>query len=192
MKLNDEIHINSSREEVFTALNNTEILRKSIPGCEKIKRISEAELEVVVVAKIGPIKAKFNGQVSISDLNPPESYTITGEGSGGAAGFAKGGAKVFLEENGMATILRYEVQAEVGGKIAQLGGRLIDGAAKKLAGEFFNNFLTAVTVQELVKEDLTNDASTNNGKGTRTSRPPVLVYLGIISIVILYFLLENL
>ena len=187
MKLNDEIHINSSREEVFTALNNTEILRKSIPGCEKIKRISEAELEVVVVAKIGPIKAKFNGQVSISDLNPPESYTITGEGSGGAAGFAKGGAKVFLEENGMATILRYEVQAEVGGKIAQLGGRLIDGAAKKLAGEFFNNFQTAVSVQELAKEEVTNVAGADNGKGLGKIYPLVLVACGIISIIVLYF-----
>ena len=144
MELNGEIRIEAPREQVYAALNDPEILRKSIPGCDKLEQISETELVATVVIRIGPIKATFQGQVMLSDLNPPESYTISGEGKGGSAGFAKGGAKVSLEEDGGATILRYEVQADVGGKLAQLGGRLIEGTAKKLAGDFFKSFSEAV------------------------------------------------
>jgi len=144
MQLSDEIRIDAPREKVYAALNDPEILKKSIPGCEEIEQISETELVATVVTRIGPIKAKFKGQVTLSDLNPPQSYTISGEGKGGTAGFAKGGAKVSLEEDGGATILRYDVQADVGGKLAQLGGRLIEGTAKNLAGDFFNAFSEAV------------------------------------------------
>ena len=144
MELNGEIRIEAPREQVYAALNDPEILRKSIPGCEELEQISETELVATVVIRIGPIKANFQGQVMLSDLNPPESYTISGEGKGGSAGFAKGGAKVSLEEDGGATILRYEVQADVGGKLAQLGGRLIEGTAKKLSGDFFKSFSEAV------------------------------------------------
>ena len=192
MKLNDEIQINCSRDQVFAALNDTEILQKSIPGCEKIERISETELKATVITKIGPIKAKFSGQVTISDVNPPLSYTISGEGSGGAAGFAKGGAKVMLEENGLMTILRYEVQAEVGGKIAQLGGRLIDGTAKKLASEFFNNFQIAVSPQSLTNKAPVEVASTIRRSGAEAVPPLVLASIGVISFVILYFLIDKL
>ena len=140
MDMNGEALIAAPRERVYEALNDPEILKLSIPGCEEIEKVSDTELSAKVVAKVGPVKAKFNGHVTLSDLNPPESYTITGEGKGGAAGFAKGSAKVNLKPDGAATIMRYEVKAQVGGKLAQLGGRLIDGTAKKMADQFFANF----------------------------------------------------
>ena len=140
MDMNGEALIAAPRERVYEALNDPEILKRSIPGCEEIEKVSDTEMSAKVVAKVGPVKAKFNGHVTLSDLNPPESYTISGEGKGGAAGFAKGSAKVSLEPNGAATIMRYEVKAQVGGKLAQLGGRLIDGTAKKMADQFFANF----------------------------------------------------
>ena len=140
MKMTDEIRIEADREQVFNALNDPEILRQAIPGCQELDQTSETELTATVQAKVGPVKAKFRGTVTLSDINPPESYTISGEGKGGAAGFAKGTAKVFLVDDGAATILCYEVTAEVGGKLAQVGGRLIEGTSKKLAGEFFGTF----------------------------------------------------
>ncbi len=148
MQLNDEIRIEAPREQVYAALNDPQILRKSIPGCEEIEQVSETELIATVVTKIGPIKARFKGQVTLSDLNPPNSYTISGQGKGGSAGFAKGGAKIVLEEDGGATVMRYEVQIDVGGKLAQLGGRLIEGTAKKLADEFFTKFNKEITGPE--------------------------------------------
>ena len=140
MDLKDQRRIAASREAVFAALNDPEILAKAIPGCESLDKVSDTEFAAVVTAKVGPVRAKFNGQVTLSDLNPPESYTITGEGKGGAAGFAKGGAVITLTEDGDGTLLSYEVKADVGGKLAQLGGRLIEGTSKKLAGEFFETF----------------------------------------------------
>ena len=145
MEMNGEYRIEASREKVWSALNDTEILKQSIPGCEEINRLSETEMTATVVAKVGPVKAKFTGQVTLSDLNPPNSYRISGEGKGGAAGFAKGGANVSLQSDGNSTILIYSVDATVGGKLAQLGARLIDGTAKKLAGEFFTNFADIVS-----------------------------------------------
>lgn len=144
MKLNDEIRIDAPREDVFAALNDVDILKQSIPGCEELQRISEDELEGTVQAKVGPVKARFKGMVTISDKNPPESYRISGEGKGGAAGFAKGGATVHLEADGGATILRYDVDAQVGGKLAQIGSRLVESTSQKLAREFFQNFEAAV------------------------------------------------
>jgi len=140
MKMNDEIRIEASREQVFAALNDPDILRQAIPGCQELEQTTETELTATVQAKVGPVKAKFQGAVTLSDINPPESYTISGEGKGGAAGFAKGTARVALTEDGTGTILSYEVDAEVGGKLAQVGGRLIEGTSKKLAGEFFTTF----------------------------------------------------
>ena len=145
MKMTDEIRIEASREKVFAALNDPDILRQAIPGCQELDQISDAELTATVQAKVGPVKAKFKGQVTLSDIVPPESYVISGEGKGGAAGFAKGGAKVTLAEDGSATILTYEVDAEVGGKLAQIGNRLIEGTSKKLAGEFFEAFSALVS-----------------------------------------------
>lgn len=140
MDMTGEAEIAAPRERVYQALNDPEVLKRSIPGCEAIEKVSETEMTASMVAKVGPVKAKFAGKVALSDLNPPESYTISGEGKGGAAGFAKGSAKVRLEPNGPGTLMRYEVNAQVGGKLAQLGGRLIDGTAKKMADEFFAKF----------------------------------------------------
>lgn len=145
MKLSDEKRIAAPRETVWAGLNDPEILKASIPGCDSLEKTSETGFEAVVRAKVGPVKAKFKGAVELSDLNPPESYRISGEGKGGAAGFAKGGATVTLVEDGDSTILKYDVDADVGGKLAQIGGRLLEGTTKKLAAEFFDNFEAAVT-----------------------------------------------
>jgi carbon monoxide dehydrogenase subunit G len=144
MKLDDEIRIEVTREVVFTALNDADILRRSIPGCEELEKVSSTQFNALVRAKVGPVRARFRGEVTLSDLNPPESYTLSGQGKGGAAGFARGEASVQLTADGDATILKYNVSASVGGKLAQLGGRLIDNAAKKLAAEFFKNFQEVV------------------------------------------------
>lgn len=127
-------------DRVWTALNDVDVLKQCIPGCESLDKTSDTEMTAVVTLKIGPIKAKFNGAVELTNLNPPHGYTIQGEGKGGIAGFAKGGADVSLEADGDATILRYQAKADVGGKIAQLGSRLIDSTSKKLAGQFFSSF----------------------------------------------------
>jgi uncharacterized protein len=127
--------------KVWDALNDAEILKACIPGCQSLEKKSDTELAATVVLKIGPIKATFTGEVTLSNLNPPQGYTITGEGKGGIAGFAKGGADVTLTETEPGvTVLKYAAKADVGGKIAQLGSRLITSTSKKLAGEFFSTF----------------------------------------------------
>lgn len=140
MDMTGEYKIAAPRERVWAALNDPDVLRQAIPGCEELNKISDTELEAAAKAKIGPVSARFKGRVLLSELNPPESYVLTGEGSGGAAGFAKGEAKVTLVPDGEATLLRYEVKATIGGKLAQLGQRLVDGAAKKMADDFFDKF----------------------------------------------------
>ncbi|WP_394100465.1 SRPBCC family protein [Roseixanthobacter pseudopolyaromaticivorans] len=132
--------IEASPAAVWAALNDPEVLKQCIPGCESIAKTSDTQMEAVVVLRVGPVKASFKGAVTLSDIVPEQGYTITGEGSGGLAGYAKGSAKVRLEPQDDATLLHYEVSADVGGKLAQLGARLIDATAKKLAGEFFTNF----------------------------------------------------
>lgn len=128
-------------DKVWAALNDAAVLRECIPGCQSLEKTSDDGFAATVVLKIGPIKATFNGAVTLKNLNAPKSYTIEGEGKGGIAGFAKGGADVNLTEDGAdATILKYEAKADVGGKIAQLGSRLIASTSKKLAGEFFSTF----------------------------------------------------
>ncbi len=141
MQMNDSQRIEAPKHKVWEALNDPEVLKASIPGCEDLIKHSDTELEAKVRLKVGPVKATFGGKVTLNDLDPPNGYTIEGEGSGGVAGFARGAAKVHLEEDGPdATILHYEVDAKVGGKLAQLGARLIDSTAKRLAGEFFTAF----------------------------------------------------
>ncbi len=140
MDMSGSYEIPAPRATVWAALNDEDVLKACIPGCESITRHSETELEATVTAKVGPVKAKFTGAVTLSNLDPPNGYTISGEGKGGAAGFAKGGAKVNLEENGSGTTLFYEVNASVGGKLAQIGSRLIDSTAKKMANQFFSKF----------------------------------------------------
>jgi len=145
MELTGEERIAASRDTVWKALNDPEILRACIPGCESLEKISDTELEATVGVKIGPVKTRFNGKVELTNLNPPSSYTISGEGKGGVAGFAKGGADVVLTDEGNETVLAYTVNADVGGKIAQLGSRLIASTSKKLATQFFENFNAAVS-----------------------------------------------
>jgi len=140
MELSDSRKIAADRETVFAALNDPEVLRQAIPGCERLEKESDEKLSATVALKVGPVKARFEGEVELSDLNPPESYVISGSGKGGAAGFASGSARVRLTEQDGGTLLEYSVDAKVGGKIAQLGSRLIDATARKLAGEFFDKF----------------------------------------------------
>ncbi len=144
MDMTGEFLIPAPRQKVWAALNDPEILKQSIPGCEEIERLSATELQAKVTAKVGPVKARFGGKVTLSDLDPPNGYKITGEGSGGAAGFAKGGATVRLSDAEGGTKLSYTVEAHVGGKLAQIGSRLIDATARKMAEDFFARFSTAV------------------------------------------------
>jgi carbon monoxide dehydrogenase subunit G len=148
MKLTGENRIKAPPQEVWRALNDAEVLRQAIPGCESLEKISDTAFKATVATKIGPVQAKFNGQVQLSDLDPPNGYTISGSGSGGMAGNAKGGAKVRLEPDGDGTKLTYDVDAQVTGKLAQLGSRLIDSTAKMLAGQFFNRFEQIVGAQQ--------------------------------------------
>ena len=148
LELKDEILIPASRDVVYAALNDTAMLKAAIPGCEELIRHSATDLEAKVVLKIGPIKARFAGRVVLDQSGAPGSFSLTGEGSGGVAGFAKGGALVTLEDRGAETLLSYNASADVGGKIAQLGNRLIAGTAKKLADQFFSDFAAAVTAQQ--------------------------------------------
>ncbi len=144
MTMSGEYQLPVPRETVWEKLNDTETLKASIPGCEQLDKLSDTELQAVATIKIGPVKAKFKGKVTLSDLDPPNGYKISGQGEGGVAGFAKGGATVTLAPKDGGTLLSYTVEAHVGGKIAQLGQRLINGAAKKIADEFFKNFAAAV------------------------------------------------
>ena len=144
MDMRGEFRIPAPRETVWRALNDPEILKQSIAGCEELVKVSDNEFTAKVTAKVGPVKARFTGRVTLSDLDPPNGYRISGEGEGGVAGFAKGGATVALAEKDGGTLLTYNVEAQIGGKLAQLGQRLINGSAKKLADEFFANFAKAV------------------------------------------------
>ncbi len=137
MDMTGEERIAAPRDAVWAALNDPETLKACIPGCQSLTMKSPTELEATVKIKVGPVSATFNGEVTLSNLNPPESYTIAGEGKGGIAGFAKGGADVKLTDEGNETLLSYTVRAEIGGKLAQLGARLIDSTSKKLASQFF-------------------------------------------------------
>jgi uncharacterized protein len=144
MDMTGEYRIPAARQHVWEALNDPTILSQCIPGCEEIVKLSDVEWTAKVVAKVGPVKAKFGGKVLLTDLDPPNGYKITGEGTGGAAGFAKGGATVMLTDVPEGTLLKYVVQANVGGKLAQIGSRLIDGASRKMADEFFAKFAAVV------------------------------------------------
>ena len=144
MTMTGEVQLPAAREVVWQKLNDAEVLKACIPGCEELNKTSDTEFQAVAVTKIGPVKAKFKGKVHLTDLDPPNGYRISGEGDGGIAGFAKGGATVALSDKDGGTLLTYNVEAQIGGKLAQLGGRLIDSTAKKLAGEFFKSFGDAV------------------------------------------------
>ena len=140
MEMTGEQLIPASQQETWEALNDPEVLKACVPGCESIDRLSDTEYQVLMVARIGPVSAKFKGKLVLSELDPPQSYSIAFEGQGGAAGFAKGGARVRLAPEGASTRLSYDVKASVGGKLAQIGSRLVDAAARKVADDFFRNF----------------------------------------------------
>lgn len=144
MEMSVEHRIAASPQDVWDALNNTDILKAAIPGCDELESTSDTSFLAKVTTKIGPVKAKFKFEVDLDDLDPPNGYTINAQGQGGAAGFANGSAVVSLSEDGDETLLAYEAKAQVGGKLAQMGSRLIDGTAKKLADEFFTNFSAIV------------------------------------------------
>jgi carbon monoxide dehydrogenase subunit G len=144
MEMSGEYRIPASREKVWAALNDPEVLKSVIPGCQSLEKTSDTTMTATVVSKVGPVKATFKGDVTLSNIRPPEGYTISGEGKGGVAGFAKGGADVTLTEDGSDTILRYEAKAQVGGKLAQVGARLIDATAKQMADQFFGAFAEKV------------------------------------------------
>lgn len=146
MDITGEYRIPLARTTVWNALNDPDILGECIPGCENIERVSDTHFKAKVVAKVGPVKAGFDTEVTLSDLNPPASYTLTGEGKGGAAGFARGSAEVALEEDGNETVLRYTARIQPGGKLAQVGSRLIGGTARKLGEQFFSKFAHRMSV----------------------------------------------
>jgi carbon monoxide dehydrogenase subunit G len=152
MEIKGEYRISAPREAVFAALNDPAILQACIPGCETLAKTSDTEMTAKVRLRVGPVSAAFSGKVTLSDLDPPNFYRISGEGQGGVAGFAKGGAAVTLQADGADTVLNYSVDAQVGGKIAQVGARLITGTAKKLADEFFGKFSTMVAAAQPAAE----------------------------------------
>jgi carbon monoxide dehydrogenase subunit G len=150
MKITGEQMIKASRQRVWEALNDPEVLKQCIPGCQSLEKEADDRLKATVAIKVGPIGARFNGAVTLSELDPPNSYVISGEGQGGTAGFAKGSARVKLTEDNGGTLLNYEVNAEVGGRLAQVGGVIIDATAKQLSGVFFKRFGEIVTAPAAV------------------------------------------
>ncbi|MCY4264523.1 MAG: carbon monoxide dehydrogenase subunit G [Gammaproteobacteria bacterium] len=148
MEMISEQRIPAPVDVVWAALNNPEVLKEAMPGCESFEEVGDNRFTARLTTKVGPVKARFEFKVSLTDVDPPNGYIINGEGQGGAAGFAKGSANVRLVQDATDTLLSYSVKANVGGKLAQLGGRLIDGTAKKLADEFFSNFIAQVCNEE--------------------------------------------
>jgi carbon monoxide dehydrogenase subunit G len=198
MDMTGEYRIPAPREKVWAALNNPEILKTCIPGCEELNKDSETELSAKVSTKVGPVSAKFTGKVTLSDINPPAGYKITGEGQGGVAGFAKGGAEVNLEEDGDETILTYKATAQVGGKLAQIGSRLIDSTAKKMAGQFFGKFAEVVgepapkaAAEEAPVAAPNATASTADASQKSSGISPVVWIAGLIAVVVVVLVILN-
>ena len=162
MEQSGEYRIAARREDVWAALNDPDVLGACIAGCQHVNRIDDEHFDVSVKAKVGPVSATFNAELELSEINPPASYVINGNAKGGAAGFAKGSAQVALEEEAGATLLRYGVKANVGGKLAQVGSRLVDGAARKMADDFFSEFskrLDPDAVASVVEEPIVKDGA---------------------------------
>ncbi|MSO73771.1 MAG: carbon monoxide dehydrogenase [Alphaproteobacteria bacterium] len=198
MKITGEHHIPADRNTVWKALNDPEILKVCLPGCDSIEKTSDTHMNAKITTRIGPVKASFSGAVTLSDLDPPNGYTITGEGQGGAAGFASGGAKVSLVEDGPnATILSYEAEARVGGKLAQIGSRLIDSTVKKLSEEFFTAFAETVggagAAEAVAAPSTPSDARVEGPKGPArpAARPgvPTAIWVGGLVIVAIVLIL---
>jgi hypothetical protein len=195
MDMSGEYRIRASKQSVWDALNDPETLRASIPGCQTVEKVSENQMTATVVAKVGPVKATFKGKVTLSDLDPPHGYTITGEGQGGPVGFGKGSATVCLAEEGDETVLSYTASAQVGGKLAQIGQRLVDSTAKSMTTQFFTSFAEAVgrPAAESAHEQVTGASepapaaiTPPPGKGVST-RTWVVGIVGIVVILLLIF-----
>lgn len=196
MKMKGDYLIPAPRDRVWAALNDVEVLKASIPGCESLDRDGDNRFKATALAKVGPVKARFSGIVTLSELNPPISYRISGEGQGGAAGFAKGGAEVHLEEEEAGkTRLAYEVDATVGGKLAQVGQRLIDTVAKKMADEFFVKFTEMVAGPGETAGEQTDVpdsiAPETPGRGWRRWRLQIATLVILVLAVLLYFAFKN-
>ena len=166
MEITGEYRISASRVQVWEALNDPDVLRACIPGLENLDKKSDTEFAAVVTTKVGPVKVRFEGSVTLSDLDPPHGYQIVGEGQGGVAGFAKGTCQVSLGEEGEETLLRYRADAQVGGKLAQIGSRMISGVAKKTANDFFSAFAKQMAIS--------TDSGTSSVKETKLADPTVL------------------
>lgn len=173
MDMTGQQHIPASKEDVWNALNDAEVLKKCIPGCQELNKLSDTEMTAVAVIKVGPVKARFQGAVTLSDLDPPSGYKITGEGQGGVAGFAKGVATVRLEAVEDGTILFYSVDAQIGGKLSQLGGRLIDATAKQMSVQFFKRFAEEIQLRqnppEAFTESKAEEAKSSHGASSGAS-----------------------
>ena len=193
MEMSGQQRIAAARDRVWAALNDPDILKQCIPGCQELTKEGDNAFSAKVRAKVGPVSANFTGQVTLSDMVPPESYTISGEGKGGAAGFAKGGAKVSLAEDGDGTLLSYDVEAKVGGKMAQLGARLIDGTARKMADDFFGRFSELVApVPEAAPETAEPAAAPvataeSSEPERRAGLLPVFVVAGIVAFALIVY-----
>jgi uncharacterized protein len=196
MDMTGEYRIAAPRARVWAALNDPDILKQCIPGCQELEKTGSGGFKAKVVARVGPVQASFTGNVTLSDLDPPKSYKISGEGTGGAAGFARGGAEVSLEEDGAATVLHYKVSANVGGKLAQIGSRLIDGTAKKLSEEFFSTFATIVGAAETTGNGAAASASAGGAAASAegTARPAgatmfsPMVWIGAVVVAVILLL----
>jgi carbon monoxide dehydrogenase subunit G len=175
MDMTGEYRIPAPRQKVWDALNDPEILKQAIPGCETITKHSDTEMSATVRAKVGPVSARFGGKVTISDRDPPNSYKIMGEGTGGPAGFAKGGATVKLTDDGDSTKLAYTVEANVGGKLAQIGSRLIDATARQMADNFFSKFATIVASSAAAAPAAAPAATPAADANAAAEAPPVTV-----------------
>lgn len=184
MEIKGEYQIDSSRENVWLALNDPEMLKKCIPGCESLEKISDTELAATVMAAIGPVRARFNTKLSLENLNPPESYTLTGESKAGAAGFGRGSAVVTLAESDGGTLLTYSADFKVGGKLAQVGSRLVLGATKKTADDFFGTFS-----RQLDPGAERVDVAADSG-GAVTSKTWLAVGAAVVVLLIWWFLLR--
>jgi uncharacterized protein len=190
MDMAGERLISAPQNTVWSALNDPVILKACIPGCESLEATSENEMTAVAAIKLGPISAKFSGRVKLSDIDPPNGYTLSGEGKGGPAGFAKGAAKVRLTPQPEGTLLTYTVQAQVGGKIAQLGARLIDATAKSMADQFFTKFVDQV--QALVPRNATASVPREPSAAARPTTAPWLLIAGAIVVIVgaAFFLMQ--
>lgn len=168
MDMTGEYKIPAPREKVWEALNDPEILKVCIPGCQEMSKESDTELSATVKSKVGPVSATFKGKVTLSDVDAPNGYKISGEGTGGVAGFAKGGAEVSLADDGDGTLLNYTATGQVGGKLAQIGSRLIDSTAKKMANEFFGKFAEVVAAENAAPE-AAQEAETSTAPAQETA-----------------------